>query len=76
VQYVLTDEVVQLHGDTAVAGCTENVLSVGRRTPVQEFDGGRAAATHVLARSDEGGWLLVARHASYLADTWQTTEEP
>jgi ketosteroid isomerase-like protein len=75
VQYVLTDETVELHGDTAVVSCTENVLSAGRGTPVESFDGGRAVATHVLRRSDGGRWLLVARHASPLADSWRTVEE-
>ena len=72
VQYVLTDEVVDVHGDTAVVSCIENVLSAGRRTPKESFDGGRGVATHVLQRAGDGEWLLVARHASPLADTWRT----
>ena len=72
VQYVLTDEVVDVHGDTAVVSCIENVLSAGRRTPKESFDGGRGVATHVLQRAGGGEWLLVARHASPLADTWRT----
>lgn len=72
VHYVLTDEVVEVHGDTAVVSCTENVLSAGPGTPRESFDGGRGVATHVLRRTGDGGWLLVARHASPLADTWRT----
>lgn len=72
VQYVLTDEVVDVHGDLAVVSCTENVLSAGRGTPRESFDGARGVATHVLRRSGDGEWLLVARHASPLADTWRT----
>lgn len=75
VHYVLTDEVVEMYGDTAVVTCTENVLSAGRTTPVESFDGGRAIATHVLKRAPQRRWLLVARHASPLADSWRTAEE-
>jgi len=74
VQYVITDEVIDLDGDAAIVSCTENVLSAGRGTPLQSFDGGRVAATHVLKRSG-GRWLLVARHASPLAASWRTLEE-
>jgi ketosteroid isomerase-like protein len=42
VQYVLTDESVEVYGDTAIASCIENVLSAGRETPVESFDGGVA----------------------------------
>jgi ketosteroid isomerase-like protein len=80
VQYVLTDEAVEVHGDTAIASCIENVLSAGRGTPVQSFDGGRTVATFVLRRCADGQWLLVARHGSPLADNWRssgrTVEEP
>jgi ketosteroid isomerase-like protein len=75
VQYVLTDELVELQGDTALAGVTENVLSAGRGTPVESFDGGRVVATFVLRRSGDGRWLILARHASPLADTWRTLED-
>jgi ketosteroid isomerase-like protein len=80
VQYVLTDESVEVYGDTAIASCIENVLSAGRETPVESFDGGRTVATFVLRRPTAGQWQLVARHASPLADNWlssgQTVEEP
>lgn len=71
VQYVVTDLEVDLHGDTAVVSCTENMLSAGRGTPVQSFDGGRVVATHVLSRQADARWLLVVRHASPLADSWR-----
>jgi len=75
VQYVITDEVIDVAGDTAIVSCTENVLSAGRGTPVQSFDGARVVATHLLRRGDGGQWLLVARHGSPLADSWRTLED-
>jgi ketosteroid isomerase-like protein len=75
VQYVLTDELVEVQGDTALAGVTENVLSAGRGTPVESFDGGRVVATFVLRRDADARWRILARHASPLADTWRTVED-
>jgi ketosteroid isomerase-like protein len=75
VQYVLTDQREEVQGDTALASVTENVLSAGRGTPVESFDGGRVVATFVLRRDTGSRWWILARHASPLADTWRTLED-
>jgi ketosteroid isomerase-like protein len=74
-QYVLTDEVVDLHGDAAVVSCTENTLSAAHGAPVESFDGGRAVATHLLVRGVDEQWRLVARHASPVAAPWRAEGE-
>jgi ketosteroid isomerase-like protein len=74
VQYVLTEEVVDLHGDTAVLGCTENMMVAGHDEPVQGFDSWRAVATSVFVRT-EGAWRLVVHHASVLGEEWRPWEE-
>lgn len=76
VQHVLTDEVVQLHGDSAVVSCTENVLSAAAGAPAESFDGGRVVATHVLLRTADGAWRMVARHASPLGVEWRPEAGP
>jgi len=74
VQYVLTDEVVDLHGDTAVLGCTENIMVAGHDEPAQGFDSARAVATSVFVRV-QGGWRIIVHHASVLGEEWRPWEE-
>jgi ketosteroid isomerase-like protein len=67
IQFFLTDTTVAVYGDgdAAVVSCTENVLTgldaQGGEPP--GFAGGRAVATNVFVHAD-GGWRLVAHHAS------------
>jgi ketosteroid isomerase-like protein len=58
VQVVLSDVQVDVHGDTAVVSCTENVL-----TSVADMNGGAIVATNVLRRRP-GGWRMVVHHGS------------
>ena len=58
VQVVLSDVQVDVHGDTAVVSCTENVL-----TSVEDMNGGAIVATNVLRRRT-GGWRMVVHHGS------------
>lgn len=74
VQYVLTDEVVHLHGDTAVLGCTENVMLAGHDEPGHGFDSSRAVATSVFVRA-AGTWRMIVHHASVLGAEWRPWEE-
>lgn len=74
VQYVLTDEVVDLHGDTAVLGCTENIMVAEHDEPAHGFDSSRAVATSVFLRV-QGTWRMVVHHASALGEEWRPWEE-
>ena len=62
-QFVLTDLEVQVHGETAVVTCTENMLSAPDGMPTTSFAGGHAVATNVFRRTG-GGWRLWVHHAS------------
>lgn len=74
VQYVLTDEVVDLHGDTAVLGCTENMMVADQDEPAHGFDSARAVSTSVYLRVG-GEWRMVVHHASGLRAEWRPWEE-
>lgn len=55
-QFILTNERVDVTGDTAWVSCDENILS--------EQVGGTVAALNVFARDDEGAWRMVVHHGS------------
>ena len=55
-QFILTNERVDVTGDTAWVSCDENILS--------EQVGGTVAALNVFARDDEGIWRMVVHHGS------------
>ncbi len=74
VQYVLTEEVVDLHGDTAVLGCTENMMVAAHDEPAHGFDSSRAVATSVFVRI-AGTWRMIVHHASVLGEEWRPWEE-
>ena len=57
-QFILTNERVDVTGDTAWVSCDENILS-------QEV-GGTVAALNLFARTDRG-WNLVIHHGSSVA---------
>jgi ketosteroid isomerase-like protein len=59
IQFVLSDVVVRVSGDTAVVTCTENVLT-GDGTALH---GGSGCATNVFRRRD-GRWRLWVHHTS------------
>jgi ketosteroid isomerase-like protein len=59
IQFVLSDVVVRVSGDTAVVTCTENVLT-GDGTALH---GGSAIATNVFRRRDDR-WRLWVHHTS------------
>ena len=62
-QFVLIDLEVQVHGETAVVTCTENMLSAPDGMPTTSFAGGHAVATNVFRRTGSG-WRLWLHHAS------------
>ena len=70
IQFVLTDEVVQVDGTTAWVTCDENILQAGSSREggedVAELQGGRVAATNVYVLTD-GRWLMVLHHGSPVA---------
>lgn len=70
IQFVLTDEVVQVSGTTAWVTCDENILQAGSSREggedVAELHGGRIAATNVYVFVD-GRWLMVLHHGSQVA---------
>jgi ketosteroid isomerase-like protein len=59
IQFVLSDVVVRVSGETAVVTCVENVLT-GDGTSLH---GGSACATNVFRRRDDR-WRLWVHHAS------------
>jgi ketosteroid isomerase-like protein len=62
-QFVLTDVVIDVHGDVGVVTCTENLLSATDGMPETAFAGGKAVATNVYRRVD-GNWRMWVHHAS------------
>jgi ketosteroid isomerase-like protein len=58
-QFIVTNERVNVSGDVAWVSCDENLLA-------PEGPGGTVAALNVFSRHDEG-WLLVAHHGSPVA---------
>lgn len=74
-QFILTDVVVDVAGDTAVVTCTENMLTGVEGNP-SAFQAGRAVATNVFRRR-QSGWRLVLHHASPVVSTRHAIpEEP
>ena len=59
-QFILTDEVVQVEGDTAWVTIDENLLD-GQEVA------GTVTAINVFARGADGAWKLVAHHGSPVA---------
>jgi ketosteroid isomerase-like protein len=70
IQFVITDEVVQVDGTTAWVTCDENILQAGSSREggedVAELQGGRVAATNVYVYGD-GRWRMVLHHGSPVA---------
>jgi ketosteroid isomerase-like protein len=70
IQFVLTDEVVQVSGTTAWVTCDENILQAGSSREggedVAELQGGRVAAVNVFVFAD-GEWQMVLHHGSPVA---------
>jgi len=70
IQFVLTDEEVNLHGDTAWVTLDENIIQSVDDELVAEGDlaplaGARATAINVFVReSPDGGWAMVAHHSA------------
>src|SRR3954453_24209686 len=60
IQFVLTDEQIVVHGDTAWVTLDENILQSAGST---ELSGSRATATNVFVRDGEQ-WLMVVHHSS------------
>jgi ketosteroid isomerase-like protein len=56
-QFILTNDVVVVAGDVAWVTLDENLIG-------PSGDGGTIAATNLLARQDDGRWLLVGHHGS------------
>jgi ketosteroid isomerase-like protein len=77
IQFVLTDEVVNVSGDAAWVTCDENILQSGGSRDggedVAELQGGRVAAVNMFVRTD-GRWRMVLHHGSSVATDEQPTE--
>ena len=62
IQFVLTDETVEVEGDTAWVTVTENILQG------ESVHASSAAAVNVFVRrADAGGWRMVVHHGSPVA---------
>jgi ketosteroid isomerase-like protein len=70
IQFVLTDEVIEVAGTTAWVTCDENILQAGSSREggedVAELQGGRVAAVNIYAYED-GRWRMVLHHGSPVA---------
>jgi len=70
IQFVLTDEVVHIAGETAWVTVDENILQAGSSREggedVAELQGGRVAAVNVFVR-DGVRWRMVLHHGSSVA---------
>lgn len=79
IQFVITDERVQVAGDAAWVTCDENILQAGGSREggedVAELHGARAAALNLFVRGADG-WLMVAHHASPVATGTPDDEPP
>lgn len=60
-QFILTNDVVEVAGDVAWVTCDENLLD-------GDDVGGTVAALNVFASDGDGRWLLVAHHGSPVAN--------
>jgi uncharacterized protein (TIGR02246 family) len=71
IQFFLTDVQVDLHGETAVVTCAENIL-----TAVTEETGssGQVVATNVFVRRGDG-WRLRVHHGSPVMGTLEESDE-
>lgn len=65
-QFIVTDERVEVAGDVAWVTCNENLLDTGATQAV--------AATNVFARADTG-WQLVHHHGSPVVQRTQTRDQ-
>jgi len=68
IQFVLTDEQVQVVGDAAWVTLDENILQAtgspdGGGADTEELSGSSVAALNVFSRED-GSWRMVAHHGS------------
>ena len=59
-QFIITNEEIELDGDLAWVSCDENLLS-------DQQVGGTVAALNLFAR-DDAGWKLVVHHGSAVVD--------
>jgi ketosteroid isomerase-like protein len=79
IQFVLTDEVIQVSGTTAWVTCDENILQAGSSREggedVAELQGGRVAATNVFVL-DDGRWRMVLHHGSPVAGAPDDAADP
>lgn len=70
IQFVLTDEVVNVSGNTAWVTCDENILQSGSSREggedLAELQGGQVAAVNVFVQED-GRWRMVLHHGSPVA---------
>lgn len=71
IQFVLTDDAVNVHGDTAWVTLDENIIQSVDDEPVAEGDlaplaGARATAINVFVRDDgaDARWAMVAHHSA------------
>ncbi len=60
-QFIVTEERVEVSGALAWVTCDENILAGDGAS------GGTVAAFNLFARHDDGGWRLVAHHGSPVA---------
>ena len=70
IQFVLTDELVTVEGDTAWVTLDENILQAAvRDEDVDELSGSKATSINVFVRDelDDARWRMVVHHASPVA---------
>nr|WP_051756792.1 nuclear transport factor 2 family protein [Kitasatospora purpeofusca] len=66
IQFILTDEEVEVQGDVALVTCTENILSGGEAEEEGELGplvGGKVVSTNLFRRTP-AGWKLWSHHGS------------
>jgi ketosteroid isomerase-like protein len=61
IQFVLTDELVTVVGDTAWVTLDENIL---QSAASDELSGSKATSVNVFVRDDDAEWKMVVHHAS------------
>jgi ketosteroid isomerase-like protein len=73
IQFVLTDELVTVVGDTAWVTLDENILqAAGQMEDADELSGSKATSINVFVRGHDSGagddnWKMVVHHASPVA---------